>query len=100
MTTYFVGHTIRFTASFTNDGTPYVPAEVVLNVQFIEGNVPLQREFVMADIGGGVFQYHWDTEWATPGVVRWDIRNTLPPVAVTAGRFLLKASPAAPGPLS
>jgi hypothetical protein len=100
MTSFYVGHTVRFTASFTNDGAPYVPANVVLNIVFVESDVPLQREFEMTPDGDGLFSYHWDTEWATPGVVRWDIRNGVAPVAVTAGRFILRASPAAPAPAS
>ena len=100
MIEFFVGHTIRFTASFTNDGAPYTPATVVLNVTFIESDVPMQREFAMTADGDGLFSYHWDTEWASPCVVRWDIRNIDTPVAVTAGRFILKNSPAAPAPAS
>jgi hypothetical protein len=100
MTSYAVGHTIRFEATFVSEGVPYDPTTVVLNLNFFEGDARVQREIDMDSEGSGVFTALFDTEWANPGLVYWDIRNLDKPTAVTYGRFFLKRSPAAPEPLS
>lgn len=101
LSTFFVGSTVTFTATFTNkDGTPFNPALVGIGIDFSMGGSDYRIETGMLAEGEGVFTFAWDTEWIDPGVVRWDVRNAEQPVTVTAGRFIMKRSAAAPQPLS
>jgi hypothetical protein len=101
LSSFYVGATINFAATFTDrNGDPFTPSSVLVSIDFKMGDVEYRIETEMLGEGAGVYTFGWDTEWVDPGVIRWDIRNVGGAVTVTAGRFILKRSAAAPQPVS